>query len=146
MKATSIKALQFLVVSAVTGCGGGPKLEFAEVDGKVTLQGKPLSGVMVRFYPVEGGREQLPLSAALTDAGGAYSMRHDGDQPGALVGRSRAVISWPSRDLLGAGRDKPASTPANPPIPLRYTVASETPLLVEVKAGERQTIDLSLED
>jgi hypothetical protein len=144
MKATSINASRFLVLLAVSGCGG-PKLEFAEVDGRVTLYGKPLTGVMVRFYPIDGGREQLPSASALTDAGGVYNLRHS-DQPGALVGRSRAVVSWPSRDLLDAGRGGSARLIPDPPIPLRYTVAGETPLIVDVKAGGRQTINLSLED
>jgi hypothetical protein len=145
MRATSINANRLLILLAVTGCGG-PKLEFAEVDGKVTLYGKPLSGAMVRLYPIDGGREQLPPASAVTDAGGMYSLRHHGDQPGAVVGRSRAVVSWPSRDLLGAGRGGPAPSSPGPPIPLRYTVAGETPLIVEVKAGGRQTINLSLDD
>jgi hypothetical protein len=137
--------LGFGILIVLAGCGGS-HLEFAEVQGQVTLNKKPLAGVMVRFYPISEGKEQLPYASGRTDAAGIYSLTHQGNKPGALVGRNRAVVSWPSRDLLGVGRDGPAPPPPGPPIPMQYTVADETPLTVEVKAGDRQAIDLSLED
>ena len=100
----------------------------------------------MRFFPISVGKEQLPFASGITDAAGKYTLMHQGAKPGALVGPSRAVISWPSRDLLGVGRDRPAPSPPGPPIPMHYTVAGETPLIVEVKAGGLQTIDLPLED
>jgi hypothetical protein len=130
---------------ALTGCGG-PQREFAEVEGKVTLNKKPLAGAMVRFYPISAGREQLPYASGITDSAGRYALTRQGDRPGAVVGPNRAVVSWPSRDLLGVGRDGPAPSPPGPPIPMHYTVASETPLILEVKGGGPQTIDLPLED
>jgi hypothetical protein len=128
-----------------SGCGGN-KWQLAAVEGKVTLNKKPLAGVLVRFYPVGDGPRQLPYSSAITDADGVYQLKCQNDQAGAVVGQSRAVISWPSRDLLGKGRDASAPSPSGPPIPVPYTVAAETPLLVTVKPGPRQVIDLPLEE
>jgi hypothetical protein len=139
------RALSALLLTIV-GCGRGPNLEFAEVEGKVTLNNQPLSGVMVRFYPVSQGREQLPYATGMTDVAGMFTLCHHGDKPGALVGPNRAVVSWPSRDLRSAARDGPPPPPPTKEIPLHYTVAGETPLLFEVVAGDRQTIDLHLSD
>jgi hypothetical protein len=50
-------------------------------------------------------------------------------------------VRWP-RDRAAAERGPNAKS--GPAIPLPYTVASDTPLLVEVKAGGLQTIDLAL--
>jgi hypothetical protein len=136
--------LAFLLT--VMGCGRGPNLEFAEVEGKVTLNSQPLPGVMVRFYPVSQGREQLPHATGMTDAAGTFTLSHHGNKPGALVGPNRAVVSWPSRDLRSAARDGPPPPPPTIEIPIHYTTAGETPLLFDVIAGDRQTIDLHLSD
>jgi hypothetical protein len=134
------------ILLTIVGCGRVPSLEFAEVEGKVTLNSQPLSGVMVRFYPVSQGREQLPPATGMTDAAGTFTLSHDDDKAGALVGPNRAVVFWPSRDLRSAARDGPPPSPPSRPIPIHYTVAGETPLLFEVMPGGRQTFKVQLED
>jgi hypothetical protein len=127
---------------AVAGCSG-PKLDFAEVEGKVTLAGQPLSGAIVTFYPDSEGTEQLPYATGKTDPSGAYALTNVNGKPGALVGKNRVVVYWPLRERRD---DKgPPPPPPGPPIPVAYTVVSDTPLRVEVKAGGRQTIDLTLQ-
>jgi hypothetical protein len=146
--ASKSRAVKFgssvLLPLVLLGCSG-PALEFAEVEGQVTLNKKPLSGVLVRFYPVSAGKEQLPYATGMTDADGKYTLWHHDRQAGALVGPNRAVVTWPSRDMRNAGRDKPLPPPTET-IPIQYTVASDTPLVVEVKSGGRQTIDLPIVD
>jgi hypothetical protein len=140
--ATRFGCLGVVVLCTLAGCSG-PKREFAEVEGKVTLNGKPLAGAIVRFYPVSEDTKQLPFATGRTDAMGVYQLSSQVDKPGALVGSHRAVVYWPPRDRQGG-----AGGPSRPdrPIPLKYTVASDSPLVVEVKAGELQTIDLSLQE
>ena len=132
------------VLFALAGCG--PKLEFAEVSGKVTLNKKPVAGVFVQFYPLSDAKEQLPSAIAKTDAQGKYTLTHDGDKPGALVGPNRVVVYWPSRDLRGEDRDGKPLPPPSPAIPVRYTVVTESKLDFEVKAGPPQTFDIRLEN
>jgi hypothetical protein len=127
---------------ALAGCGPSVKIDYAEVEGKVTLDGAPLSGAKVTFYPDSEGPEQLPYATGMTDASGAYTLTAVTGKPGAMVGRNRAVVNWPPRER--GGPDDPPPPPPGPPIPVPYTVAGDTPLLVEVKAGPRQTIDLPL--
>src|SRR5262245_34539488 len=91
-----------VLMLALTGCNRAPTLEFAEVEGKVTLNGRPLHGVLVRFYPVSDSKEQLPYATGVTDATGYFTLRHGKDKPGALVGTNRVVVDWPSRDLRAA--------------------------------------------
>jgi len=145
--ATSQRVVAMLapLILASAGCSG-PKLEFAEVEGKVTLNKKPLAGVIVRFYPVSEGKEQLPYATGMTDEAGVYTLMHQDNKPGALVGKNHAVVYWPSRDLRGADREGNQAPSPGPPIPLEYTVPSQTPFNVEVKPGESQTIDLPLKD
>jgi hypothetical protein len=101
---------------------------------------------MVRFYPLGDGKEQLPYATGITDATGTYKLSHGNNEPGAVVGRNRVVVHWPSRDLRQAAAGEGAVLPPpTPPIPLRYTVLDDSPLTVDVKAGGRQSIPLVLE-
>ena len=133
--------LAAVVLPALAGCG--PTFQYAEVEGTVTLDGRPLSGVKVVFYPEAEGPEQLPYATGVTDDGGVYRLTAVTGKPGALVGKNLVVVAWPPQGR-SADPDQPPPPPPSPPIPLPYTVADETPLHFEVKPGPRQTIDLPL--
>ena len=124
------------------GCSGH-SVEYAEVQGKVTLGQAPLAGVIVTFYPDGESKESPPYSRGTTDASGMYKLAGLNGKSGAVVGKHRVVVNWPLRERS----DDPAKAPPQPhgpPIPIKYTVASDTPLIFEVKAGGPQTIDLPL--
>ena len=129
----------------LAGCGSSGH-EYAKVEGKVTLNNKPLAGVMVRFYPMSDRKEQLPIATGFTDQTGFYTLACRNNQPGAVVGSNRAVVSWPARDIREAGHNGQPLPAPSVPIPAHYATASDTPLTVEVKLGETNTIDLPLED
>jgi hypothetical protein len=127
------------VLLAVPGCSG--RHDYARVEGRVTLDRKPLAGVMVAFYPDTEGDRQPPYSTATTDESGHYTLTSSAGVSGALVGRHRVVVHWP---LPERNPDGTPAKPPGPPIPLRYTVALDTPLLIDVKPDGPQTIDLPL--
>jgi hypothetical protein len=114
-------------------------VEYADVRGKVTLGGVPLSGVQVTFYPDVDARDAPPYSQGTTDLAGVYTLAGPDGKLGAVVGKHRVVVNWPLQER-GGDRFKVLG----PPIPVRYTIASETPLIIEVKAGGPHTIDLPL--
>ena len=137
---TAARVLGAAVLAAAAGCG--PQPNYAPVDGKVTLDGRPLAGVRVWFYPEAAGREQPPYAMGTTDASGVYKLTAETGKPGALVGKNRVVVNWPLPERPGP--DQPPPPPPGPPIPIPYTQAADTPIVVEVKAGSPQTIDLPL--
>jgi hypothetical protein len=102
------------------------------------LNGTPLVDVVVTFYPDTERKEGLPYARGKTDATGTYTLAAANGRSGAVVGKHRVVVKWPPRER-GDNRER------TPSIPLRYTVAVDTPLIREVKAGGPQTIDLVLE-
>ena len=59
------------------------------VTGTIKMDGKPLSGVMVAFYP-EKGRP----STAVADAEGRYELRYTRNVTGSKVGPSTVHLSW----------------------------------------------------
>jgi hypothetical protein len=137
--ARTMTPVLYLVLLMGAGCGKAESR--ADVQGKVTLDGTPLVGVVVTFYPMTETLEGLPFSRGTTDKSGIYTLAGADGTSGALVGKCRVVVNWPPRERDDS---KPAPKQQNPSIPLKYTVAKDTPLEFEVKAGTSNKIDLPL--
>jgi hypothetical protein len=120
------------VVALAAGCGG---LALTPVEGKVTLDGRPLAKVIVAFYPLaESGEASAPSSSGMTDEMGSYRLTCKNGKEGAAVGRHRAIVC-PSPQARNPGGSPP---PPPPTIPLPYTSVLDTPLQIEVKADRRE--------
>lgn len=92
-RGASVMALAMLFFA---GCGS----QFVPVSGRVTQNGKPLSGAVVTFQP--GGKRGAPPPTATgstgrTDAEGHFTLRViSPDQPGAIAGEHTVTISVPT--------------------------------------------------
>ncbi|QDU62955.1 hypothetical protein Pan216_38290 [Planctomycetes bacterium Pan216] len=107
------------------GCGAKSDVKLGQVHGKVTLDGMPLSGALVSFYP-EKGRP----STATSDAEGFYELQYTPKQPGALLGPHTVRITTAQVQGEGAG---PAGMEI---VPAKYNEQSE--LHVEVVPGSNE--------
>lgn len=108
------------------GCGSqGDRPELGRVQGTVTLDGRPLPGVIVRFFP-DTGRP----STAATDSQGHYDLVYTHGVHGAKVGPHTVSLAWPD--------DEPGTVP----IPEKYGDNSQEK--VEVKPGSN-TFNFALE-
>lgn len=80
----------------LAGCNG-PEYELAPVSGRVTMDGKPLAEVIVRFQPIAERSDQPnpgPGSFGTTDQDGRYRLRTiKPDAEGAVVGTHRVYLS-----------------------------------------------------
>jgi hypothetical protein len=110
-----------------SGCGFDNQPELGRVQGKITLDGKPLVKVTVSFKPLDGGRQ----SSGKTDEDGHYELIYLRDICGAKVGKHRVVV----------GSTDP-TTPKRERLPDRYN--DNTKLEAEVRPGENQC-DFDLE-
>ena len=140
-------ALLVAAALAVTGCNRGPR--FAEVEGVVTLDGKPLADVEVVFCPDPEKGNVAPHSVAYTDDEGRFRMHCEfPPADGAVVGPQRVIIrdittvpDAPVQSLPGQPPPpKPAPPKSNPSrvqrFPLTYTLPAQTPFRnVEIKPG-----------
>jgi hypothetical protein len=135
----------FTLLSALTaaGCTRGP--DYAEVEGTVKLNGKPLPNVRVEFLPDPEQGARGPTSSGVSDKDGRYKLLRDGQRPGAVVGKHRVLIhDLAPYENLPPGR-LPDSYKLKPSrVPVRYFDSNQTPLLKEVNAGGLQTIDLEV--
>lgn len=118
-----------LLALAAVGCGQNP-YETNSVTGVVTLDGAPLPGARVTFFPA-GGRP----SYGITDENGRYELTYIRDIMGAEAGR-HAVSITTEADTLPNGQMPPER------IPRRYNAAST--LTAEVTEGANE-IDFELE-
>jgi hypothetical protein len=145
-----------IAVLALPGCGkSGPAM--AEVEGLVTVDGKPAPQLKVEFQP-EPRQDGVPpyRSSAFTDEAGRYRLTCETRLSGALVGKHRVTVTdLRSQPDPGALPDPSRANPQSPPkvaaskkpgprVPDSYGRFETTQLRQEVRAGGVQTINLEL--
>jgi hypothetical protein len=145
----AIVGISVLVSLALIGCGGGNKYlpELGQVHGVVTLDGKPIEGIVVQFNPIvstttpeptERGRKRVASggSSGVTDKNGEYRLTFDGSTAGAEVGPHDVKVV----DIPPAEADD-SKIVRKPRIPLKYLVGN--PLRFEVEPGDN-SFDIAL--
>jgi hypothetical protein len=122
-----------VALTALAGCAK-PR-EFAEVEGVVTMNGKPLAGIEVLFLPDPEHGNAGNTALGLTDKEGRYRLHNDRDKKdGTVLGVHRVLLidSYANTDPAGLA-NKPSR------IPTHYAEAGSTPLRnVEIKPGKQQ--------
>jgi len=134
-----------VMLLGLSGCAGSSdQPDLGQVSGTVTLDGKPLSNVVVVFQPDVG----RPASGR-TDADGRYELTYIRSTLGTKVGHNRVEIA-PSEEEDVAGEDAgEVDTPMGrrrgrsrkPKVPYRYNIKSE--LEADVQPGAN-TFDFEL--
>jgi hypothetical protein len=124
-------AMTLVILSAVlAGCGSG---EHAAVEGAVTLDGQPVDGGVIIFFPVadsQGQANRVPASTEIKNGRYAMDSSH-----GPAVGKCRVEIHWNKK----TGKQIPSGDPPNKVdetvqvIPTIYN--KRTILTPEIKAG-----------
>jgi hypothetical protein len=136
----AVSALLFATL--VSGCRE-PGPEFALVTGVVRINGKPDRGLLVRFSPdTDKGNVFPAFASGTTDEQGKYTLQYEyqgAEGEGAPVGWHRVTIIDTKVGYTPQGQTSKPSA-----VPYTYSNVSNTPLVVEVKAGEPQTIDLDV--
>ncbi len=132
-----------LCLVALVGCGESISLQ--EVSGVVTLDGKPLELIHVEFWPEAG-----PRSLGKTDEQGRFTLElDDRSAMGAVAGSHKVSLkdTWPSQDdYIGEGGAwVDMSKGRRSRIHTKYYDAPTSPLTVQVKAGEVNSIDFAVD-
>jgi hypothetical protein len=150
LRRLSLFCLFALACWTLAGCSRSR--ERAEVEGVVTLDGKPAANLEVVFLPDPELGSTGPRAAALTDAEGRYHLHADAGEDGAVVGKYRVLIvdngargrtprpSDPEGEVspvLKASR--PQTSTQKSRVPARYGSITSTPLqAIEVKSGQQR--------
>ncbi len=99
-----VPALLLSLLILAPGCGRAYSL--APVAGHVTLDGKPVAGAEVSFYPI-GASKDTPYASGVTDDQGHFTLAAQdasGAANGAVVGENRVTIT---HDRLNSSKGKP---------------------------------------
>jgi hypothetical protein len=112
--------ISLLLSLGLAGCARSDRPELAEVQGLVTLDGKPLPRATVVFQPIKGGR----TSRGTTDAAGQYHLIYLRDIKGAILGSHKVTITTATEDVRQER------------LPARYN--RQTALTAEIQAGTNQ--------
>jgi hypothetical protein len=122
-----------VMVLGVLGCNGESGPRYIPVTGKVTLDGEPLTGGTVYFFPENEG--QSSYGGITKD--GTYEL-YCVDQAGAVMGQHRVSVEGPQ-----PVSEPNAKQPENP-VPERYTKPETSEIIKEVKDVEKNVIDIEL--
>jgi len=128
---------------AIAGCGKPKPPPIVEVKGVVTLNKTPLPSVRVRFFPTFPGFGGEVIAEGVSDKDGYYTLTCSGS-PGACVGTHRVIVEEGPLPPGTSGESGEAQmrmtrylqSLTNRPIPPHYGNLAQSPLTVEVKAGE----------
>jgi hypothetical protein len=99
----NVRNISFVSTLTVFGlmccCGcGSSNYPLAQVTGKVTKSGKPVSGASISFQPMasSGNANAGPGSFGITDAEGRYELKTFREKTtGAVIGRHRVTVQLP---------------------------------------------------
>ncbi len=130
-----------LILPMCSGCWGSD-VELGTVTGKVTIAGEPQEGIWINFMPDPDSGTPGGMSTAVTDAQGRFELAYDPvpNTKGAVVGTHRIVLNdFRAENFRGGGR------PPRSRISEKFMLAVQTPIIVEVNAGN-QEIDIELNE
>lgn len=138
------------IAVGIVGCGSGGH-GTAPVKGKVTYDGKPVTGGNLTFAPLGGGTQADVGKPASGDvqSDGSYTLTTYMQADGAVIGKHRVSYSAPTVETpeykdedFKVAEDGTTIPPEPPPAgPFEGLIPKQTE--VEVKAGENQ-IDVEL--
>ena len=130
-----------LAALLAAGCGKTPP-PIVPAQGVITLDGRPLNKVEVRFVPVEGyGGEYIAVG--VTDEAGRFQLTCNG-KPGACACQNRVVVidTDPPPRLQGENAQAELAqylqSLGGRPIPPKYGSLAESPLEAAVTAGRTE--------
>lgn len=134
------------------GCPGPKKASVYSVTGKVTVEGKPLSGCMITFVPVGTGS----TANGAIGPDGSYKLATDGGREGALAGKYKVQFG-PGQEMMQkvmteqmmnarppvGGQQKPTAPKFKFPYPESYGDGTTSPKEVTVEA-KPNVIDIAI--
>lgn len=148
----ALLAIAFCSLTLAASCGRSKampeikgKLPVVPVQGKLMLNGQPVAGADLMFYPVGGfpqGSSSI-LPRARTNEDGEFGVSTYGVTDGAPLGKYRVTASW---KMAGDGRvSREQQDDSDEKLPELYQNPKSTRLRVEVKEGEEnvQTLEIS---
>ena len=129
-----------LLLLLLGGCTQAePKLELFPVSGRVTLRGEPLDRAELCFFGLDEALQvpHAPFPEAVTDANGEFTLVSYESDAGAPAGKYRVTLVCRHSESA----DPEARDMARDLFGGKYESPDESPLIVEIAAGENRLTD-----
>ena len=139
-------AMVLVFVGTLSGCDTNDQFGTLKAEGTVTLNGKPLSDAHVWLLPKEQSHQDATLVVrpqGRTGKDGKFILTTYYQDDGAPVGDYDAIVLHGENDPDAAVEDPKAKT-ARAPVPMKYKDAKSSGLLVTIKNGQTNVIQLDL--
>ena len=132
-----------LCSAALLGCGDSQR-SVVPVAGRVTLDGRPLSGAGVNFQPLARAGETLAGrgSFAYCDDDGRFELETVDGRPGAVVTLHQVRIYGPKEKQASSDMVEGGATQVREVVPIRYNY--ETELTFPVPPDGTKSADFDL--
>ncbi|HEX4069989.1 MAG TPA: hypothetical protein VHX68_02425 [Planctomycetaceae bacterium] len=139
-RCTFVVCVALVTASLSVGCGKSRpeikgKLPVFPVKGKVMMDGQPMAGATVLFYPTQefpkGAAQQRPRAVVEDD--GTFQVSTYGTNDGAPAGEYKVTVSWKG-DTEGLTSEQLQELPEKAPETVQHSRSSK--LRVEVKNGD----------
>lgn len=141
-------ALAMLVIATASGCGGREyeTISTHPVTGRLTVNGVPAAGAIVRLYPEtpQAGAKHPLLPSGRVDQQGTYQLTTYENDDGAPVGDYTVAIEWPDPDWRPPGGGIPPPPPDR--LQARFSDPEQSAIEVSVTEGENRLEPIVLED
>jgi hypothetical protein len=156
MKTRTRRAILAFVMLGIAissaGCGSGG---LYPVTGSLVYQGKPAAGASVHFHregTTDQGGETFPIG--IVDADGTFELETAGVGKGALPGRYKVLVRWPSDKTASLDSTSSKGSPSKHKDPksdtdrlnYRYFQINNPLLTAEVKAENNRLEPFEIKD
>lgn len=151
-----INWLPAITLALAVGCGGPTdKLNLVPVTGTITLEGQPLSGATVTYFPQAA---QGVAASATTDDHGKYTLQTAGAQrPGAVPGGYNVTVmktevkqltteeqAIAQTKMKGKSMFGPPLTEAKQLLPLKYRNPTQSGFTATVSESGKNSFDFDV--
>ena len=124
----------------LSGCGNG-RIPTYEVNGQVSVNGRPAEGAIVVFCPVDPSAELEHLRpAGMANSSGQFTLTTFEPSDGAPAGEYKVLVKWPAPTPASQERDARPGSANKGPDRLRgkYYSFESTPLKATIEEQSNQ--------
>ena len=139
-------ALTAICCCGLLGCRAKQgQLPTAQVTGRVTLRGVPLTRGEIKFFPVQVSGEGVRVAYGTLDAEGRYCLSTYRQGDGAILGDHRIAVESSEETSPGFGKTEAMARQSKWLIPARFADPQTSGLTAHVEKG-RNTFDFDLKE
>jgi len=145
-KRASVATLTLLAVSLpCCSCSGSKEQPVFPVQGKVLFRGKPATGALVIFHPLNRPELEKGMPRAVVQDDGSFAVTTFAAKDGAPAGDYAVSITWKTTsEKIPSRKGRPKRVPTN--FPEKYKNPKTSGLVVRVEETQNELRPFDIKD